>query len=362
MRRGRAARALAALAAVALVLTLSGCGMVSANVDEQSYVLLLGVDKGEGHTLRLTARAPAAKAGSEDMISSAEGDSFTSALNALNASTSKALSYSQLALLIFSSELAREDIFDTLINEISRASELHNTGIVMVSSGRADAFVNAAKAEPDEMLSKSIEARLKTLWGQNAIPIRSEVMFTNFAYTLVSPYHGAMAIACGVTPEGSVSLEGTVLFCSDGSTLTLDKYETQLLALAQGRFNSTFVELKLDDARYDVHLTATSPARRAARIESGGVSLSVRASVTAIIRQELPDPSVLECAASARLRDDMVEMLEKALAAGADPVGFGGCVARRFATIDEFETFDAARALTAAGVSAEVAVRIEASE
>lgn len=132
---------------------LSGC-FDSREVDELAYVMAMGIDKGKISDLKVTFQlAVPAKVGSGEgenqgggggsestTITSVEAPTIYSSLEMINAYISKQISLAHAKVLVFSEEIAREDI-TKYVYAISRGREFRPDMQIMICRKNAEEFI-----------------------------------------------------------------------------------------------------------------------------------------------------------------------------------------------------------------------------
>lgn len=141
---------------IALVLLLPGCWGYR-EVDEVAYIITLGLDKGEGNLLNLTAQVAVPQViggnaeggsrgeGQPSEIISVEAATILGGLQMLSTSLSRRPSLQHTRSIVFSEELAREGI-GHLLAPIVRFREFRRNTFVAISRGNAREFLE--KGQP----------------------------------------------------------------------------------------------------------------------------------------------------------------------------------------------------------------------
>ncbi len=147
---------------LSVVLLLSGCSY-GEDVDNQSFVIAVGIDKGEVYPLRLTfvfANPSASSSGEEKIPSAPSPDTVTveapttfSAVRKLDAIKSKEINLTHTKIVIFSEEIAEKGIGDFLSGFASSRDFRPNT-YVCVTKGNAQEYLNSVKPSQEEFIEK----------------------------------------------------------------------------------------------------------------------------------------------------------------------------------------------------------------
>ena len=143
----RIKRILGGLLLLVIAVGLSGCGE-SRQVENQAYILAMGLDLSEDGELVITALSPkisgggGAEGGSSGSGSesgdylrlSVRGESYERALERLNWAVPRTLNLSQLKLIVFSRELVEQVNCRDLFQEIAKTELLFTAAHVVVLS------------------------------------------------------------------------------------------------------------------------------------------------------------------------------------------------------------------------------------
>ena len=143
------------------VLLLTGCSY-GTDVDGQSFVIAVGIDKGEVYPLRLTFvfANPSGSSGEDKSPSAPSPDSVTveaptvfSAVKKLDAIKSKEINLTHTKIVIFSEETAKDGIGDFLSGFASSRDFRPNT-YVCVAKGEAQEYLSSVKPSQEEFIEK----------------------------------------------------------------------------------------------------------------------------------------------------------------------------------------------------------------
>lgn len=371
MRRGR----LTALLCAAAIL-LSGCG-VSGELENQAYVLVLGVDRSEDGRLQLTARVPqigkGKAAGQEGdnggyLTFAGSGDGYPQALESLEQATPRQMNLSHIELLVASERLAREADFGELIAQIAETPHLYTTARFVVCDGEARAFIEAQDTVIGTRLSAEINAMLEHYAAQGFIP---RACFADAHYLTGSVYGDAVAVrgfeqtaqdapavrlidppapvdGTATSPMGQ-RYSGTVLLREGRMVGTLSAGQTRLLNLIRGEISA--FPFECDGRRYT--LTPEGKAKHDVVIADGAMTLLID------VRFSTLDDICAQDAA--RLEDEieraLVEVVQACQRVGSEPFGFAEDAAASFSTLSEWRAFDWRTLYEAAPVRARVHIR-----
>ena len=151
-----------------LSIFLSGC--YGTDIDEQSFVIAVGIDKGKSYRVRATFvfSNPIESGGQEKTSTAAkstdivtiEAPSVFSAIRKLNYIKSKKINLTPTKLIVFSEELSKEGIGDYIDGFVSSHDFRPNT-YVCISTNSADKFLRSAKPVQESFLEKYYDHIIK---------------------------------------------------------------------------------------------------------------------------------------------------------------------------------------------------------
>ena len=249
---------------------LNGCAAVS-EVENQAYALVLGIEGSPDGAITLTIRIPriGQKSGGDEsgsgdepyLVLSAEGGQFTQALEHLQWAAARELNLSHIKLIIVSEDLARSEVFPSLIREVAETRHLYTTAGFVVCRGSAQAFIEGQETILGTRLSSEINAMFRHYASHGAIP---RATFADLYYDTLSgtidpvgimgfldQEEATQDVEAGAVVEGSYnSLKdktqtasarqylGTALFHGGRMVGTLDARETLYLNLLTSKLDS----------------------------------------------------------------------------------------------------------------------------
>lgn len=361
------------LTAMACCVMLAGC-QSTGEVENQAYVLVLGVDRLEDGQLALTATVPRiGKGGGSDeekaqdspyLHFSVSGDSWTTALEALQWATPRQVNLSHIEMLVLSSELAGEAGFPALMRQMSQTPHLYANARFVVCSGQAGALVETGETVIGTRMSAELKAMLRHYAAQGYIPDSS---FAEVCYLADSIYSDPVAIWVIETggekvhpsrnDDGALNiLETPMKQCFSGAALfregvflnALSPEDTRLLRLAQGGR----VALTVDCSGKRYELTPEGSTRRV-EIGEGGVQIFLSVRLSASVPLCAEDEERIE----GELESALTGLIRRCQADGCDPFGFAEAAAGHFATVPQWQAFDWRSRFAAASLSVDADVR-----
>ena len=359
---------------VAVALLLSGC-RVSSEVENQAYVLVLGLDRSEGGDLTLTAKVPRigkgkpeeTDGGGDYLLFSGSGRDFPHALDALEQATPRQMNLSHIELIVASEALASEAGFPGLVARIAETPHLYTSARFVVCEGSASSFIDAQETVIGTRLSSEINAMLEHYARQGFIP---DARFADAYYLAGSIYGDATAIRGSVSsypdsrpalsliepedPAGSAvqspmrqRYSGTMLFREGVLAGALDAGETRLLNLI--RSSTDAFPFECDGSAY----TLTPERRVKLGVDAQSGALSVLLELSTLDDVCAADGAKLERALSSA----MTALIRRCQALGSEPFGFSEVAAGRFWDVPSWRESNWREAYARADVKVTVRVR-----
>ena len=119
-------------------------------IDNITYVIALGIDKGKKENLRLTMQYFTINEKSEENVGnngtasiSIEAPSIITAINIINNSIDRKLSFSHTKLIVMSEELAREGNLKTILKPLENSREFRPNVYMAISKQDAEKYLKA---------------------------------------------------------------------------------------------------------------------------------------------------------------------------------------------------------------------------
>ena len=338
-------------------LMLCGCH-VSGELENQAYVLVLGVDRESDGQLLLTARVPQigkGKPGEESgggdyLVFSAAGNDWPQALDALERATPRQMNLSHIGMIVVSEALAREEDFGELITRIAETPHLYTTARFMVCEDRASDYIDALQTVIGTRLSSEIGAMLNHYARHGFIPDGS---FAD-AYCLSRSIYGdATAILCRLAPGDAPAVsmidptgssdealqspmrqryEGAALFRNGHMIGSIDAGRTRLLSLIRGDIEA--FPFECDGKAYT--LTPEGSPNLGVEIENGGAALSLHVKLSTLDDVCAEDAKRLEM----ELASSLIGVIQYCQRLGTEPFGFSEVAAGHFATVPQWLAYD----------------------
>lgn len=266
------------LIVLVLAFFLTGCWGYR-EVDEQAFVLVLGIDKGVKDVIGVTALIAVPKGitggggmggvvggnGSPStMIVRVEAKTILSALDLFNSFVERRISLKHTRLVIFSSELARQDI-SQYIAPLTRFRQFRRNIFIGVSTGLAKEVVEKIKPVMESNPAKYIELLLASQSYSSTIPVSLIHHFNIAAKSLGEqpvafligthrhiagkgmgrPSSEGAFIAGHIPREGGTDVEimGTAVFRGGKMVGELNGDETTILNMLKGNYREALFAL-----------------------------------------------------------------------------------------------------------------------
>lgn len=333
-----------------LICLLTGCSQRQ-QVENQAYVLVMGVDR-TPDGIRITAQMPKVSqsaqaedgaAGGSYLRLSVSGDSYADVLQRLSWAVPRTLNLSQLKMLVLSEEIARDPMCSDLLEEIAQTKRLFAAAQVVVCAGDARGFVNALEAVMGSRLSTDITSMFDHYIESGEIP---ECRLADCYYLTKSIYSDPMLIYANYDNAATAFSEmleqaeertqtdvknhylGAALF-SDGMMRGLwGRDETILANLIRGS-TRTF---KYEYAGRNLDIAPS----RAPTVRIDTQAEPVRVCIGLHLTVNSQEAGIDADALSRNLQAKIYDLMTDAQRMGIEPFGFAECAARSFTTIDAF--------------------------
>lgn len=370
---------------------LTGC-VDSSEVDDNIYVIAMGIDKGINNKLILTVLYPtymggpaatggggmnSSQAGPGFNIHSIEAPSVLEGINRLNMAISRRVSLSHTVMLVISEEFAKQGV-STYLAPIARFRETRGTMYMVVSRGKAVDFLKENKSNVGESVSKAVELMIAQSQNTGFFPA---VNFEDFYRDVLSTYNNGVTAYAGVntfqkldfnkstenppliTEEDDMPGElkrigvakrefaGTAVFASDKMVGSLTPSETRYMLLIQGKFTSGIFTIEDKNALEKAIMLDIKSGRKpkiSGHFENGKPVIDVKLSIEADIdsiqsRIHYEDTKMIENL-NGQLKDhmqkDIKELIWKTQTEfNSDIFGFGTKLAGNFNTIQDWEKY-----------------------
>jgi spore germination protein KC len=364
-------------------------------IDEQAFVLSVGIDQGISNKWRVTLQFPtmqgesggggggggqsAGSKGAGYSVVSIEAPSFIDGINMLESSIPRRLSFDHMKFIVVSEEMAKSGKLGEYIAPIRRYRQIRNSSHVIIARGSADEFVNELEPLIGVKISKSQELFF-IIPGETAYfpHVMLEDLYDGFKCT----YRQPIAVLGGVNnfnniketgekwgtefkPGGgylagqlprkggsSIELFGTAVFDGDIMVGELSGDETRLMLMGRGEFERGFFGIpdpKKPELLVPLDVRLKKSNRKvSAKIENGKpnihLKLDLEGDILAVqsrINYESPElKPVLEKAFEQYIKTGLDELISKTKALKVDILQFGRKAVWNFNTIQEWEKYN----------------------
>lgn len=363
---------LLSLCVVLLTPMLSACSQ-SAQVENQAFVLVMGLDRTDDGQIEICVQLPRISGGGSSTDNkgggnsqdnyirlSVTGENFQTALERLRWAVPRNLDLAQMKLIIISKALASEDDFRELIRQIAQTERLFTAARVTVCEGNTRDFVEAIQPTIGTRLSTDINsmfehyidvgyipsARLAELYYQTesfySDPMVSYAMLHSDSNQEQSTADNSKpAVALSGTPQ-NVSEDcdssipnrylGAAVFSEGKLCGILDGQQTLYTNLLRNELNTFHYVL-------DGQSVAIAPATSiilGVDTSSSPVRLTVWGHLAVAAHDRITDEEAL----IASLESDIRDTIQAAQQMGADPFGFAERAARKFLTLNDWIAFN----------------------
>ena len=181
------------IAVLALSLFLGGC-MQSDQVENQAYVLTIGVDavpEGIEVTTQVLKGTSSSDSENSYMVANATGPSYGDAIHALENVLRCKTNLNQTIMIVISEELARRDAFKDVMNSMFYSYLLDTSAWFVVCQQSAKEFISVQKPVIGTRLSIAITSALQNHVDLGFVP---DASFSDAFYSTASSFADPLAI------------------------------------------------------------------------------------------------------------------------------------------------------------------------
>ncbi|RXE60103.1 Ger(x)C family spore germination protein [Acetivibrio mesophilus] len=386
------------IVAFVMCLSMTGC-FDKREVDDLVNPIAIGFDKGEGNSIRMTLQIaiPTKVAGGGDggggggggesvSFTTVEAPSIYSGLNMINTYVSKQLNMSQIKVVVFSEELAREGI-EKYINALIRGREFRPNSYMLVARGTGNVAERYLRAVEPELESNPAKYYEMVLSAYRYTGFSANTSIINFYKNMVSESTQPLAVLADISQfensddintdnstyrekgrdyplegdfkAGDMPKVGTIkseimgLAVFNGSKMVgeFDGEETQLQLMLEGNFGYSFVTIPdplSADNVVPLNIRQNRNPKRKVEIIDGKPNIKVKVFLEADILsiqsginyESIDKVTILETSAEKFFEKGLMRMLKKtAQELRSDTAGFGKEMKGKFFTWDEWTDF-----------------------
>lgn len=369
-------------------LILSGCADAS-EVDDNIYVVAIGLDKGVHNKVIVTIQYPTYKSGKgggksssgglvDSSINSIEAPSLLEAIDLMNMSISRRVSLLHTKLLVVSEDFAKDGV-GAFLSPLTKFRGARITMSVVVTRGKAMDFIKENKTSIGESITKSIELMVSQSKNTGFFPI---INLNEFYRDVTSKYGNASAIYAGINKLNELSAEGamdkpplrtqksfkpgelprtglvkrefvgTALFNGDKMVGSFDPYETRYMLMIKNKFNSGImtIEDKMSPGNGVILSLRRGRNTKVKGYFKNGVpvidiKLNIEADISAIHSRINYESLKLVEKLNSQLEEEIKKGAEKTIRKAqkeykTDVFGFGKKFAGYFPTIEDWEKYN----------------------
>lgn len=372
---------------VLLAVLLTGC-WDRTEVEDQGYIITLGLDRGEGDQILVTARSAIIQAMPSGTLESyaqmseprlaaalltAQGRTITEAIHVLNGGMTRRLDTRQLRGVVVGESLAREGL-EPLVMELFRSPLARGSVLFIQARGRAFDLLKTndpvGEVNPAKM-SEGFVLQAKQL--HLAPPVRMHHFVSRLAASGGDPFLPVLAVNAdvlngaqepqraagasalpGELPRGGgnpVEFTGTAIFRRDRLRGFLNVDETQMLLALRGEMGKAYLSLPdpdVPDQSVTIRFQQENMPKYQASFQRGRPHVHVKivfeGEVLAIPGGTDYVPPVarerLERAAARFAEQTIRNLLNKLNEWETDPVGFGHLFRGYFPSLRTWEQYD----------------------
>lgn len=382
----------------------------SKEINESTYIAMLGVDEGVKDKWQITLLLPFLGEGGDSGSSENEGrstpkyteytieaPSFFQGISLTNTSIRGSIIFFHTNVLVFSEDLAKSGKIGKFIAPLIRNREIRRSEFILVSKGSAKDFLGAAIENLETSISKEMEDLIRGSLYTGYFP---KTNLNDLNNGIKSTYHQTLAIYGAINnglisdalegdstedPEDSanyyageiprkggkkIDLAGSAVFNGDKMVGKLTIYETQLVLITKGllkRWTFAIPDPKEPDSVIPIEVRpAKKPQIRISFKDKKPVidlKLKLNADILAIqSRIDYEDPSlspILEKAAEVLIKRELDKTIKKCKELKSDVFDFGNTAAMKFATIQEWEDYNWNERFEDAEINTTVSLKIK---
>ena len=367
-----------------LAFILSSC-YDAKELDEYTYVIAIGVDKGVTDKYRLTIKFHTMKGGgggetgstigADFEVMTIDAPTFFTGVNMINAALARELNFMHAKMLVFSKEIAETGV-STYIAPIVRFRQMRHSMHVVVSKESAHEFLEKYEPIEGNAISKALELIVNET-SETGYIVHERLH--EFYIGLKSTFRQPIAILAGVNnmnnfieiggeqqgneekqytagelPRkggGNVEFYGTAVFNGDKMVGELTGEETRMLNMILGGFKRGNFSIKdpySPDKFVPIDIRMERHPKVKAEIKGEKVYIDVKINLEGDILsiqshlnyEEEPLKSRLEDAVVKKFKDDINSLIDKCKEWGVDIFRFGRVVSPNFRTIQEWDDFN----------------------
>lgn len=339
---------------ILLLFTLTGC-YDSNGIENFYYIVAIGIDKSENNLISLsiqiaktTSSSDAATSqSSEYKIYTVDCESIEAGINILNNYLNKKINLSHCSAIIFSEEIAREGL-KGYINILGNDTEIRPSCNLLISSAKAYDVLEKVSNSGESFSSRLYQYILQSV-DYTGYTIDST--FTNFFSRINTEQMQATAIYTVVDGD-TIQNSGAAIFKDDIMVGTISPLQTIAQLMITNELNACMISIKSpfqEDEFIDLNLKKCTSSLIDVDLINHTPYITIDISIKGSINSSgeafdytLPENiALVEKAANKYLETLIKEYLYTiSKEYNSDVVGFGGILASKFLTNDEYDKIE----------------------
>jgi len=347
------------------------CGCTSAQVEDQAYVLVMGLDRTEDGKIEMTVQIPQISGSSGESGGGSDqnnykhfsilANNYEEALEKLNWAATREPDLAQMKLIVLSSKLASEQNCKELIENIAQTERLYTATKLAVCEGKAGEFVAAMHPNIGTRISSDIDALFEHYCAAGYVPpssladlyYQTESIYSDpmVAYALLDDNQrketsqqkgGAVQTAAmqgspwklsaDYKSDNPVRYLGAAVFQNGQLKGILNGQQTIIANLMQNHIETMHYEF---DGQ-SLMLVPTRAVRLRVDTDSEPCRIIVDVQLSIAAQEEKPDEKKLR----AKLENEIRATIEAARSMQVEPFGFAEKAAKHFWTFEDWQNYN----------------------
>lgn len=342
---------------------LCGCSQ-SRQVENQAYVLAIGIDRQANGNIDVSALIPKiAGSSAEDATTASQGsqgnylhvsvnaENYEAALENLSRAVPRNLNLSQLKMIVFSKELVEKTNISRFIEDLARTEQLFTAAQVTVCDGKASDFIKVLQPVVGNRLSTDMDATMDHYVRHGLLPDSTLADLFYLSHSVYSDPLTAFA-----TAKQKSSDESAQPAFSQGQSIqdVLNSIDSDIKTLylgsvmfRNGEFkgilngSQTILANLLTNSLKQFRYTCDDECMEFTPIGKPGIKvntntepviITIDISLSAANQDKDVDKSKLEAA----FKNDLLELMKTAQQHGVEPFGFAESAVRNFSTLSDW--------------------------
>ena len=326
------------------------------------------VEDGLQLTVHMPRGASAGESGdpaSEYTVVTAQARGFSTCLDMLRVGLPRKVNYMQLMLIVFSEEVARNEGFFALVEEMITSQQIGPHATVSVSQCRASEIIENLQPQVGMSLTRSLEGALKSLESTTYADRQQLMMFyhemvgqTRDATTMLSDLQQPVDLGRLIAKErqpgdmlpGQLPVEhqyrvvrmGAALMDDKRMVATLTGYEVQLMGILKGDVTDSLIILAPEDLpELTTYVRQSAPPKVSIDAAHGRIQAEVFLSFYTLLDRPMTpgEHAGYTACAEGMMHEHLSQLIGKLQRSGVDPIGFAGYAVRGFPTVLRWQEY-----------------------